>query len=80
MRKIRIMDHIPLDGVIQHSTDHGDFPYSDWTAPYRTPAGRDAIVAAYRENGAPLWSGDVLRRGRLWARAIGGARWNSCGI
>jgi dihydrofolate reductase len=33
--------------VIQHSADEGDFPYSDWTAPYRTPAGRDEILAAY---------------------------------
>ena len=41
------MEHISLDGVIQHSADDGDFPYSDWTAPYRTPAGRDAILAAY---------------------------------
>src|ERR1700732_2453156 len=38
---------ISLDGVIQHSADDGDFPYSDWTAPYRTPAGRDVILAAY---------------------------------
>ncbi len=37
MRKIRIMEHISLDGVIQHSADENDFPYSDWTAPYRTP-------------------------------------------
>jgi dihydrofolate reductase len=36
-----------LDGVIQHSADGGDFPYTDWTAPYRTPAGRDALLAAY---------------------------------
>jgi len=47
MRKLKIMEHISLDGVIQHSADGGDFPYSDWTAPYRTPAGRDAILAAY---------------------------------
>jgi len=47
MRKLRIMEHISLDGVIQHSADDDDFPYSDWTAPYRTPAGRDAILAAY---------------------------------
>ena len=46
MRKIKIMEHISLDGVIQHSADDGDFPYSDWTAPYRSPAGRDAIIAA----------------------------------
>jgi dihydrofolate reductase len=47
MRKLKIMEHISLDGVIQHSADDGDFPYSDWTVPYRTPAGRDAITAAY---------------------------------
>jgi dihydrofolate reductase len=49
MRKLRIVEHISLDGVIQHSADDGDFPYSDWTAPYRTSAGRDAILAAYGE-------------------------------
>lgn len=49
MRTLRIMEHISLDGVIQHSADDDDFPYSDWTAPYRTPAGRDAILAAYGE-------------------------------
>jgi dihydrofolate reductase len=47
MRKLKIMEHISLDGVIQHSADDDDFPYSDWTAPYRTPAGRDALLAAY---------------------------------
>ncbi len=47
MRKLKIIEHISLDGVIQHSADDGDFPYSDWTAPYRTPAGRDAMIAAY---------------------------------
>ncbi len=26
-----------------------NFPYSDWTAPYRTLAGRDAVLAAYGE-------------------------------
>jgi dihydrofolate reductase len=50
VRKIKIVEHISLDGVIQHSADDGDFPYSDWTAPYRTPAGRDAILAAYGES------------------------------
>jgi dihydrofolate reductase len=47
MRKLKIMEHTSLDGVIQHSADHDGFPYSDWTAPYRTPAGRDLILAAY---------------------------------
>ena len=44
------MEHISLDGVIQHSVDDDAFPYSDWSAPYRTPAGRDAVLAAYGEN------------------------------
>src|SRR5256714_14517443 len=50
MRKLKIIEHISLDGVIQHSSDDDDFPYSDWTAPYRTPAGRDAIIAAQGES------------------------------
>ena len=49
MRKLKIFEHISLDGVIQNSADNGDFPYGDWTAPYRTPAGRDAVLAAYGE-------------------------------
>jgi dihydrofolate reductase len=49
MRKLKIIEHISLDGVVQHSADDGDFPYSDWTAPYRTPAGRDAVMAAHGE-------------------------------
>jgi len=47
MRKLKIIEHISLDGVIQVSGDDGDFPYGDWTAPYRTPAGRDLIIAAH---------------------------------
>ena len=47
MRKLKIIEHISLDGVIQHSADGDGFPFSDWTAPYRTPAGRDAMLAAY---------------------------------
>ncbi len=50
MRKLKIMEHISLDGVIQHSADDDDFPCSNWTAPYRTPAGSDALVAACGES------------------------------
>jgi dihydrofolate reductase len=48
MRKLKIIEHISLDGVIQVSDEDG-FSYGDWTAPYRTPAGRDAILAAHGE-------------------------------
>jgi dihydrofolate reductase len=49
MRKLRIFEHISLDGVIQASADENNFPYSDWSAPYRTPAGREALLARYGE-------------------------------
>jgi dihydrofolate reductase len=50
MRTIRIFEHISLDGVIQTSDEDGDFPYADWTAPYRTPVGLDALLAMQGEN------------------------------
>ena len=50
MRKLKIIEHISLDGVIQHSADGDGFPYSDWTAPYRTPAGREVILAEHGES------------------------------
>ncbi|RSM40702.1 deaminase [Amycolatopsis balhimycina DSM 5908] len=50
MRNLKIIEHISLDGVIQHSADDGDFPYPDWTAPYRSPEGRDAMLAAHGDS------------------------------
>ncbi len=44
MRKIRIFEHISLDGVIEH--DDG-YAYGAWTIPYRTPAGLAALLEAY---------------------------------
>lgn len=45
MRTVRIFEHISLDGVIQHGgDDDGDFPYGDWTAPYRSPAGAQMVA------------------------------------
>ncbi|OIV36182.1 deaminase [Mangrovactinospora gilvigrisea] len=64
MRNLRIIEHISLDGVIQHSDD-GGFPYRDWTAAYRSPEGREAVLAAHGErfdlllgrHTYDLWSG-----------------------
>lgn len=52
MRKLRMFEHISLDGVIQvrGPGEDGDFPYGDWTAPYRSPAGRDAVLAAHGDS------------------------------
>src|SRR4030095_3563168 len=44
MRKIRIFEHISLDGVIEH--DDG-YAYGAWTTPYRTPAGLAAVMEAH---------------------------------
>jgi dihydrofolate reductase len=44
MRKIRIFEHISLDGVIEH--DEG-YEYGAWTAPYRSPAGLENLLEAY---------------------------------
>ena len=48
MRTLKIIEHISLDGVIQSSGEDG-FPYGNWPTPYRTPAGLEAMVAAYGE-------------------------------
>lgn len=44
MRKIRIFEHISLDGVIEHDKN---YLYGGWTAPYRTPAGMAMLLEAY---------------------------------
>jgi serine phosphatase RsbU (regulator of sigma subunit)/dihydrofolate reductase len=48
MRKLKIIEHISLDGVIQMTSGpEGDFPYGDWTAPYRSPAGLQIVNELY---------------------------------
>jgi dihydrofolate reductase len=43
MRKIKIMEHISLDGVIEQGQD---YIYGDWTNPYRSPTGLEAVMEA----------------------------------
>lgn len=48
MRRLKIIEHISLDGVIQMTAGPGDdFPYGDWTAPYRSPAGLLVVDELY---------------------------------
>jgi len=49
MRKIKIMEHVSLDGVMQHENG-GGFMHGGWTAPYRTPAGAAAVLEAQGSN------------------------------
>ncbi|MEE1944234.1 dihydrofolate reductase family protein [Pedobacter sp. KR3-3] len=44
MRKIRIFEHISLDGVIEHD---GDYTYGAWSTAYRSPAGATMLFEAY---------------------------------
>lgn len=48
MRKLKIILHISLDGVVQMTGGpDDDFPYGDWTAPYRSPAGLQKVNELY---------------------------------
>ena len=56
MRKIRIFEHISLDGVIQPGgqNEDSDYAHGGWTAPYRSVAGREAVAAAQGKSFALL--------------------------
>jgi dihydrofolate reductase len=41
MRKIRIFEHISLDGVIEHGEGYA---YGAWTTPYRNPTGLQTLL------------------------------------
>ena len=45
MRKIKIMEHISLDGVMQHENSE-DFTNGGWTTPYRSAEGLAAVLEA----------------------------------
>jgi dihydrofolate reductase len=49
MRKIRIFEHISLDGVISPTGrgEDSDYAHGGWTAPYRTAAGAEALAERY---------------------------------
>jgi dihydrofolate reductase len=49
MRKIRIFEHISLDGIIApgRSGEYGDdYANGGWTAPFRSPSGAEAVAEA----------------------------------
>ncbi len=48
MRKLKIIEHISLDGVIQAPggpDEDGDYPYGGWTRAYRDPAAGEVIFS-----------------------------------
>lgn len=46
MRKIRVLAHISLDGVISPGDEDSEYARGGWTAPYRTPEGAAAVAEA----------------------------------
>jgi dihydrofolate reductase len=55
MRKIKILEHISLDGVIQapggpQEDTSGGFAYGGWSAPHGGPEGGAAIMAAHADD------------------------------
>ena len=53
MRKLKIIEHISLDGVIQAPggrNEDGDYPYGGWTVPYRDPVGGKAVLDAHAKS------------------------------
>jgi dihydrofolate reductase len=53
VRKLKIIEHISLDGVIQapgSPTEDGDYPPGGWTAPYRDPVVGAAILAEHAKS------------------------------
>ncbi|GAA4083499.1 dihydrofolate reductase family protein [Mucilaginibacter panaciglaebae] len=53
MRKIKILEHISLDGVISPGEQNEysqDFTHGGWMAQYRSPEGREAVVEAQGDN------------------------------
>jgi hypothetical protein len=54
MRTLKVIEHLSLDGVIQHSADDDDFPYPDWSGPSRRSGALDHEI--HRSRGIRLTS------------------------
>ena len=67
MRKIRVAEHISLDGVIQPGgpNEESEYAHGGWTAPYRTAEGAALFAETYGK-GFDLLLG--RRTYDLWAR------------
>ncbi len=54
MSKLSIIEQISPDGVIQapggRNEGGDDYPHGGWTAPYRSPAGGEAVAEAQGES------------------------------
>src|SRR5262249_10271810 len=58
MRKLKVIEYIPLDGVIEDPGPTGDFKYRGWTVPYWN----DEMASAQSKE---LFASDALLLGRV---------------
>jgi len=49
MRRLKVLEHMSLDGVIQHATDE-DFPYKEWFVPFMSEDGGRFVLDAQGED------------------------------
>ena len=81
MRKIKIMEHITLDGVIQAPggpDEDGDYPYGGWAGPHADPDGGAAIVeASRREVSICCWAGEPTTSLAASGRKLRRVRWRT---
>lgn len=52
MRKIKILEHMSLDGVIQAGggpNEDGDYPYGGWAVPHRDPAIGKTVLTVHSQ-------------------------------
>jgi dihydrofolate reductase len=84
MRKLKIIEHISLDGVIQAPggpNEDGDYPYGGWSVPFRDPAVGEAVVAAHSKpfdlllgrHTYDIWSGHWPKATNPFADSINAA-------
>ncbi len=64
MRKIRIFEHISLDGIIEPAEGADEYRHGGWSAPFRSPEGA-ALTAERQGSGFDLLLG--RRTYDLWA-------------
>lgn len=69
MRKLKLVEHISLDGVIEHGAG---YEHGDWTSPFRSPEGLQAVLDTHGASfdlvlgrrTYDLWSGHWPKAGR----------------
>jgi hypothetical protein len=74
MRKIRIFEHMSLDGVIEHDKNYA---YPAWINPYWTPEGMAKLFDAYGNNFDLLLGRRTTTNFWATGQTLGTSRWRT---